>query len=98
MSFDDFVMGTISKDGPEFWDLINLPEEEYNRYIEKLLAEKMSKKDRERLIDTIDSIDKQCLVTNILDPILDEMDSITPSQMKQLWSDLKDEFGHDYIP
>ena len=24
MSFDDFVMGAISSDGPEFWDLINL--------------------------------------------------------------------------
>ena len=93
MSFDDFAMGAISNDGPAFWDFINLPEDEYDRYIEKLLAEKMSKKDKEWLIDAIDSIDKQCLWANVVDPILDELDSMSPSQIKCLWSDPKDQFG-----
>ena len=100
ISFDDFsiAMGELSVDGPEFWDLINLPENEYDRYIEKLLAEKMSKKDREWLIDTIDSIDKQRLITNVFDPLLDELDSLSPLQFKRLLNDPKDEYGCSFIP
>ena len=93
MSFNDFAMGAISENGPEFWDIINQPEKEYDRNIEKLLAEKMSKSDREWLIDAIDSIDKQRLITNVLDPILEELDPLSPWQLKQLLSNPKDEFG-----
>ena len=74
----------------------------YIRYIEKLLAQKQSKKDKEWLINAIDSIDKQCLWTNEIDPILEELESISPLHKKGkdplLWSDPKDEFGQDYIP
>ena len=96
MSFDDFAMGAISSNGPEFWDLINLPENEYDRYIEKLLAEKQSKEDKQWLIDAIDSIDKQHLWTNLIDPIFEQLESISPvhkGKDLKLWSDPKDLFG-----
>ena len=101
MSFDDFAMGAISGDRPEFWDLIKMPENDYDRDINKLLTEEKDKKQKQWLIDAIESIDKQCLWSNDIEPlpeeILQEKDS--PDNKKdKLWSDPKDEFGQDYIP
>ena len=103
MSFDDFAMGAISGDGPEFWDLIKMPEDDYIRYIQKLLAEEKDKKHKKWLIDAIDSIDKQHFWTNEVDPLLEilypegDQEPFQPlhrkGKDKLLWSDPKDEFG-----
>ena len=102
MSFDDFAMGAISGNRPEFWDLIKMPENDYDRCINKLLTEEKDKKQKQWLIDAIESIDKQCLWSNDIEPLLEEIlqeEKDSPDNKKdKLWSDPKDEFGQDYIP